>query len=65
MQYILHGFEKYVPTFLVEMNDKESDIKQIFNGFRLVTDYLDKSIFRPNNIPQPKARIEFLNLIKS
>ena len=62
---IKNNEKKYVPTFLVEMNDKESDIKQIFNGFRLVTDYLDKSIFRPNNIPQPKSRIEFLNLIKS
>ena len=40
------------------------DSNQIFNGFKLINDYLDKSILRPNNISHPKSRIEFLNIIK-
>ena len=56
--------KKYVPSFLVEKNNNEIDMDQIFNGFKLVSDYLDKSILKPNNITQPKSRIEFLNLLK-
>ncbi len=59
-----NGEKKYVPSFLVEQNYKEVDIKQISNGFKLVTDYLEKSILKPNNILQPKSRIDFLNLLK-
>ena len=33
-------------------------------SIRLITDYLDKSILRPNNISHPKSRIDFINNIK-
>ena len=33
-------------------------------SIQLVTDYLDKSILKPNNISHPKSRIDFLNIIK-
>ena len=56
--------KKYVPSFLVEQNYNEVDINQISSGFKLVTDYLEKSILKPNNILHPKSRIEFLNLLK-
>ena len=47
------------------MNDNEmNDFKQIFSGLKLITDYLDKSILRPNNISHPKSRIDFLNILK-
>ena len=39
-------------------------MKKISSGFKLVTDYLEKSILKPNNILQPKSRIEFLNQLK-
>ena len=39
-------------------------LNQILNGLKLTSDYLDKSILRPNNISHPKPRIDFLNLIK-
>ena len=55
---------KYVPNFLVERNNEVSDFKQTFNGLKLISDYLEKSILRPNNISHPKSRIEFLNTIK-
>ena len=59
-----NGEKKYVPSFLVEQNYNEVDMKQISSGFKLVTDYLEKSILKPNNILQPKSRIEVLNQLK-
>ena len=56
--------KKYIPSFLVEKNNDIVDFDQIFIGLKLISDYLDKSILRPNNISHPKPRIDFLNLIK-
>ena len=56
--------KKYIPSFLVERNNDVVDFNQILSGLKLVNDYLDKSIFKPNNIPPPKSRIEFFNIIK-
>ena len=56
--------KKYIPSFLVENNCNIFDLDQLLSGLKLVTDYLDKSILRPNNIPHPKSRIEFLSNIK-
>ena len=56
--------KKYVPNFLVENNNDVLDYGQINSGFKLITDYLDKSILRPNNISHPKSRIDFMNNIK-
>ena len=56
--------KKYVPNFIVENNNDVIDYKQISRGLKLITDYLDKTILKPNNINHPKLRIEFLNSIK-
>ena len=56
--------KKYIPNFLVEKDNDVNDFNQISNGLKLISDYLDKSILRPNNITHPKSRIDFLNLIK-
>ncbi len=65
LYFVLNNKEKkYVPNFLVEKNNNVVDFNQIVNGLKLVSDYLDKSILRPNNISHPKSRIEFLNIIK-
>ena len=65
LYFVLNNKEKkYVPNFLVEKNNNVVDFNQIVNGLKLVSDYLDKSILRPNNISHPKSRIEFLNSIK-
>ena len=56
--------KKYIPNFLVEKNNEVVDFNQMFTGLKLISDYLDKSILRPNNISHPKSRIEFLNAIK-
>tara|TARA_B100000579_G_scaffold432475_1_gene449375 strand:+ start:1493 stop:2176 length:684 start_codon:yes stop_codon:yes gene_type:complete len=65
LYFVLNQNEKkYVPSFLVERNTNVVDLNQIINGLKLVNDYLDKSIFKPNNISHPKSRIEFFNSIK-
>ena len=56
--------KKYVPNFLVENNNDVLDYDEIYSGLKLITDYLDKSILRPNNISHPKSRIDFINNIK-
>jgi DNA repair protein RecO (recombination protein O) len=56
--------KKYIPNFLVEKNNEVVDFNQMLNGLKLISDYLEKSILRPNNISHPKSRIEFLNVIK-
>ena len=63
--YVSNGNEKkYVPNFLVNKNYNEKNFDQIYKGLRLVSDYLDKSILKPNNIPYPKTRNEFISIIK-
>ena len=56
--------KRYVPNFLIEKDTDVIDFKEILSGLKLISDYLEKSIFRPNNISPPKSRIEFLNTIK-
>tara|TARA_B100001741_G_C16418121_1_gene534888 strand:+ start:65 stop:748 length:684 start_codon:yes stop_codon:yes gene_type:complete len=56
--------KKYIPNFLVEKNIDVKDFNQIFEGLKLINDYLEKSILRPNNISHPKSRTEFLNLLR-
>jgi len=34
------------------------------NGLKLVGDYLDKTILRPNNLNYPNSRLLFLNTLK-
>ncbi len=63
--FVSNGSEKkYIPSFLVEKNYDIVDFSQILSGLKLVNDYLDKSILKPNNISHPKSRIEFFNIIK-
>ena len=56
--------KKIVPNFLIEDNNEEIDIKTLLKGFKLVSDYLEKSILRPNNISYPSSRLVFLNSLK-
>ena len=56
--------KKIVPNFLIEDNNEKIDIKTLLKGFKLVSDYLEKSILRPNNISYPSSRLVFLNSLK-
>ena len=65
LYYVTNQTEKrYVPNFLIEKDYSVDDFNLLLSGLKIITDYLEKSILRPNNISQPKSRIEFLNSIK-
>jgi len=56
--------KKFIPNFLIENENNQTDNKNIISGLKLVGDYLEKSILKPNNISFPVSRIEFINMIK-
>ena len=56
--------KKYVPNFLIEKNLEIDDIKILLNGLKLVGDYLDKTILKPNNLTYPNSRLLFINSFK-
>ena len=56
--------KKYVPNFLIEKNIEVNDLDTLLTGLKLVGDYLDKTILRPNNLNYPNSRILFLNTLK-
>ena len=56
--------KKFVPTFLIESDLKETNINNLLKGLKLVGDYLNKSILKPNNLPFPKTRLDFVSTIK-
>ena len=56
--------KKYVPNFLIERNLEVVDVKTLLNGLKLVGDYLDKTILKPNNINYPNSRLLFVNSFK-
>ena len=55
---------KIVPNFLIEDNQNFLNEDILIDGLRLVGDYLEKSILKPNNINYPLNRLRFLNTFK-
>ena len=56
--------KKYVPNFLIEKDLEVSDVKTLLNGLKIVGDYLDKTILKPNNLNYPISRLLFINSLK-
>ena len=59
-----HNEKKYVPNFLIEKELEETDINILLSGLKLVGDYLDKTILKPNNLNYPNSRVIFINSLK-
>ena len=57
--------KKLVPNFLIEKNEQVSDLKTLLSGLKLVGDYMDKTILKPNNINFPISRNQFVNSLKN
>jgi DNA repair protein RecO (recombination protein O) len=55
---------KLVPNFLIDKNENQENIKDLLNGLKLVGDFLDKTILKPNNINHPLTREQFINSLK-
>ena len=56
--------KKIIPNFLIDKNYKNVDLKILLKGLKLVTDYLEKSILKPNNLNLPSSRTHFVSLLK-
>ena len=56
--------KKIIPNFLIDKNNETENSSDLFNGLKLVGDYLDKTILKPNNFTQPSSRLQFVNCIK-
>ena len=56
--------KKIVPNFLVDKNENSQDLKSLLNGLKIVGDYLDKTILKPNNLTHPISRLNFINTLK-
>ena len=56
--------KKIVPNFLIDNSISENDLNTLLNGLKLVGDYLDKTILKPNNLNYPNSRLLFINSLK-
>ena len=55
--------DRIIPSFLIE-NDFSANDEELIKGLKLVSDFLDKSILKPNNLNHPISRLQFLNNLK-
>lgn len=57
--------KKIIPNFLIDKSQKPDNFNNLLEGLKLLGEYLEKSILRPNNLSLPLNRINFINLLKS
>ena len=55
--------KKIVPNFLIRDSVENVDNVEILKGLTIVTNYMEKNIFSPNNMKIPTQRKEFENLL--
>ena len=65
-QYISKSLreKKIVPNFLIDKNQNNENIKTLLAGLKIISDYLDKTILKPNNLNHPISRLQFINTLK-
>ena len=63
-KYIVDSSQKIIPNFLIDKNISPENLKDIYSGFSIVGDFLDKTIIKPNNKNYPASRNDFINLLK-
>ena len=63
-KYIVDSSQKIIPNFLIDKNISPENLKDIYSGFSIVGDFLDKTIIKPNNKNYPSSRNNFVNLLK-
>jgi len=56
--------KKSIPNFMIDENNIDVNLKNLLKGLKLVSDYLEKSILKPNNLNLPTSRTHFINLLK-
>ena len=56
--------KKIIPNFLIDKNELVHDMNILLDGLKLVGDFMDKTILKPNNINLPISRNQFINSLK-
>ena len=56
--------KKIVPQFLVDKSLNSEKLSTLLDGLKLVGDYLEKTILKPNNLSQPISRLQFIKTLK-
>ena len=49
---------------MIDLDKEELNNINLLNGLKLVGDYLEKNILKPNNINYPTERLDFINILK-
>ena len=53
-----------IPNFLIDLDNKIISNTLLLSGLKLVGDYMEKTILKPNDINYPNTRIHFINSLK-
>ncbi len=56
--------KKIVPQFLIDKSLNSEKLSTLLDGLKLVGDYLEKTILKPNNLNHPISRLQFINTLK-
>ena len=56
--------KKIIPNFLIDKKIIVDDLSTLLKGLKLVSDFLEKTILKPNNINYPISRTQFINSLK-
>ena len=63
-KYVVDSSQKIIPNFLIDKKIIPENEKDIYSGYSIVGDFLDKTIIKPNNKSFPSSRNDFINLLK-
>ena len=63
-KYVVDSSQKIIPNFLIDKKIIPENTKDIYSGYSIVGDFLDKTIIKPNNKSFPTSRNDFINLLK-
>tara|TARA_B100001769_G_C22004757_1_gene539941 strand:+ start:294 stop:974 length:681 start_codon:yes stop_codon:yes gene_type:complete len=56
--------KKIIPNFLIDKKLVVDDLNTLLKGVNLVSDFLEKTILKPNNLNYPISRTHFINTLK-
>ncbi len=56
--------KKIIPNFLIDKSIDELNNSNLLNGLKLVGDYLEKNVLKPNNLNYPGPRQDFIKILK-
>ena len=59
-----NNHKRIFPNFLLDINQNPTNKEELFNGYKIVGDFFEKTILKQNNINFPNSRNQFLHLLK-